>query len=155
MFEGRDPSCEIVNEANRAFVVESGPIRPIIDFPQSEQAGRRFKFPKKWYEEFNWLEYSVSKDVAFRFTCRCFGSLGKRNAATVLSYPSIVTLLCYDSQPQSSAKFVGKDQKFQFFTKVVLPLCAKFPKKTRISNFSQKKRFYLCRATAFETFVLS
>ena len=86
MFEGRDPSFEIVNEANRAFIVESGPIRPIINFTQSEQAGRKFKFQQKWYEEFNWLEYSVSKDVAFCFTCRCFGSLGKRNVATMLSF---------------------------------------------------------------------
>ena len=83
MFEGRHPSREIVNEANRAFVVESGPVRPIIDFPQSEQAGRKFKFQKKWYEEFNWLEYSASKDVAYCFTCRCFGSLGKSNTVNV------------------------------------------------------------------------
>ena len=44
---------EIVNEANRAFVFETGPIRPLIDFPQLEQAGRKFKFKKRWYEEFN------------------------------------------------------------------------------------------------------
>ena len=53
MFEGRDPSYDIVKEANRAFVVETGLIRPLIDFPQSEQARRKFKFKKKWYEEFN------------------------------------------------------------------------------------------------------
>ena len=32
MFEGRDPSPEIVCEANRAFVVESGPIRSVIEW---------------------------------------------------------------------------------------------------------------------------
>ena len=78
MFEGRDPSFEIVNEVNRAFVFEIGPIRPLIDFPQSEQAGRKFKF-QKLYEVFNLLEYSISKDTAFCFVCRCSGSLGKRN----------------------------------------------------------------------------
>ncbi len=72
IFEGRDPSCEIVNEANRVFVVKAGPLRPIIDFPQSEQAGREFQFQKKWYEKFNWLEYSASKDVSYCFICRCF-----------------------------------------------------------------------------------
>ena len=77
MFEGRDPSSEIVCEANRAFVVESGPIRPIIDFPTSEISGRKFKFQKKWYDEHTWLEYSVSKDAAFCYSCRCFGALGK------------------------------------------------------------------------------
>ena len=79
MFEGRYPSYDIVKEANRAFVVETGLIRPLIDFPQLEQARRKFKFKKKWYEEFNWLEYSISKDAAFCFVCRCFGSLDKRN----------------------------------------------------------------------------
>ena len=63
MFEGRDPSFEIVNEVNRAFVVESGPMRPIINFPQSEQAGRKFKFQQKWYEEFNWLEYILCQKM--------------------------------------------------------------------------------------------
>ena len=77
MFEGRDPSSEIVCEANRAFVVESGPVKPILDFSTSEISGRKFKFQKKWYEEYTWLEYSVSKDAAFCFSCRCFGALGK------------------------------------------------------------------------------
>ena len=65
MFEGRGPSSEIVCEANRAFVVESGSIRPNIDFPTWEISGRKFKFQKRWYDEHAWLEYSVSKDAAF------------------------------------------------------------------------------------------
>ena len=76
MFEGRDPSSEILCEANRAFVVESGPIRPIIDFPTSEISGQKFKFQKKWYDEHTWSEYSVSKDAAFCYSCRCFGAPG-------------------------------------------------------------------------------
>ena len=78
MFHGRDPSSEIVCEANRAFVVESGPIRPIIDFPASEMSGRKFKFQKKWYDQYGTLEYSLSKDAAFCYSCRCFGALGKQ-----------------------------------------------------------------------------
>ena len=79
MFEGKDPSCEIVNEANRAFFFETGPMRPLTDFPQSEQAWRKLEFQKKWYEEFKWLEYSISKDAAFCFVFRCSDLLGKRN----------------------------------------------------------------------------
>ncbi|XP_028416040.1 zinc finger MYM-type protein 1-like [Dendronephthya gigantea] len=75
MFEGRDPSNENVCEANRAFILESGPVRPAIDFPPSPIGGRNFKFQKKWYEEYSWLEYSVAKDAAFCFSCRCFGQL--------------------------------------------------------------------------------
>jgi hypothetical protein len=93
MFEGRDPSSEIVCEANRTFVVESGPVRPISDFPQSEISGRKFKFQKKWYDEFNWLEYSMSKDAAFCFSCRCFGALGKNVLYVIFQYLYILVLI--------------------------------------------------------------
>lgn len=76
MFQNRDPAKEIVNESNRPFAVESGPVQPVLDYPKSVIGGRNFRFQQKWYEEFKWLEYSISKDVAFCFNCRCFGSLG-------------------------------------------------------------------------------
>eukprot|EP00795_Rhopilema_esculentum_P007943 gene7943-13833_t len=41
---------------------------------KTEQAGRKFKFQRKWYEEFNWLEYSISQDAAFCFVCRCLNT---------------------------------------------------------------------------------
>lgn len=76
--EVRDPSTEIINEANRALVVkELGPIRPVIEFPESTQGKRNFKFQARWYDIFSWLEYSLQKDAAFCFYCRCFGTLGK------------------------------------------------------------------------------
>ena len=56
---------EIINEANRAFVVQSGPIQPVINFKQSAIGKKLFKFQKKWYEEYKWLEYSVSKMLHF------------------------------------------------------------------------------------------
>ena len=67
---------EIINEVNRAFVVQSGPIQPVINFKQSEIGKKLVKFQKKWYEENKWLKYSVSKDAALCFYCRCFGTLG-------------------------------------------------------------------------------
>jgi hypothetical protein len=72
-----DPSLDVVNESNRAFIVNSGPIKPIIDFPKSTIGNRDCKFQSRWYDEFEWLEYSVVKDAAFCFYCRCFGTLGK------------------------------------------------------------------------------
>ena len=85
MFEGRDLSCEIVNEVNRAFVFETGPIRPLIDFLQSEQAGKKFKFQKKWYEEFNLLECSISKDTAFALFADALALLVREITSIVLS----------------------------------------------------------------------
>ena len=75
--EVHDPSLDVVNESNRAFIVNSGPIKPIIDFPKSTIGNRDYKFQSRWYDEFEWLEYSVVKDAAFCFYCRCFGTLGK------------------------------------------------------------------------------
>ena len=77
MAEGRDPSREIINEANRAQLLDLGPVQPILNFKQSEIGKKLFRFQSKWYTEFKWLEYSSSKDAAFCFYCRCFGSLGE------------------------------------------------------------------------------
>ena len=77
--EARDPATDVVNEATRAFIVSSGPIRPIIDFPKSTIGSRDYKFQSRWYDEFEWLEYSVAKDAVFCFYCRCFGTLGMYN----------------------------------------------------------------------------
>ena len=57
--EGRDLTTDVVSEANRAFIVSSGPIRPIIDFPKSTIGSRDYKFQSRWYDEFEWLEYSL------------------------------------------------------------------------------------------------
>ncbi|CAB4043130.1 Hypothetical predicted protein [Paramuricea clavata] len=74
--EARDPFTEIVNEANRALIVNNlGPIRPLIEFPVSTSGKRTFKFQSRWYDLHSWLEYSVLKDAAFCFNCRCFGTL--------------------------------------------------------------------------------
>ena len=76
--EVRDRFTEVVNEANRTLIVNDlGPIRPLIEFPVSTSRKRTFKFQSRWYDLYSWLEYSVLKDAAFCFYCRCFGTLGK------------------------------------------------------------------------------
>lgn len=73
----RDPVTEVINEANRALVINNlGAIRPVIEFPASTIGSRIFKFQSRWYNLFPWLEYSREKDAAFCFYCRCFGKLG-------------------------------------------------------------------------------
>jgi len=75
----RDPADEKVWVLNRKLFVELGPIQPRdIAFP--ETGLRKLKFQKGWYDREDcskFLEYSVSKDAALCFFCRCFGSLGK------------------------------------------------------------------------------
>ncbi len=75
--DSHDPSVEVVNESTRQYVINAGPIKPIIDFLRSSIGQREFWFQSRWFDEYLWLEYSVKKDAAFCFYCRCFGSLGK------------------------------------------------------------------------------
>ena len=72
----RDPALEIVTNVNRKEVIDNGPIRPILEFKTSLIGNRLFKFNPAWYNAHDWLEYSASKDAAFCFTCRCFGTPG-------------------------------------------------------------------------------
>ena len=72
-----DPALEIVNNVNRNEYFLAGSIRPEGGFKTSLIGQRIFKFLSAWYTTYDWLEYSVSRDAAFCFTCRSFGTLGK------------------------------------------------------------------------------
>lgn len=48
----------------------SGPIQPVFEFPTTNQR----KFCSNWYNQFKWLEYSVTKDAAFCYYCRIHGT---------------------------------------------------------------------------------
>ena len=48
------------------------PSRPVVDFPPTVFSGKKRSFNPKWYEEFEWLEYSISRDAAFCYPCRVF-----------------------------------------------------------------------------------
>ena len=63
----RDPAFEKVNDDNRAFLIQCGPIRPSIDSPQTDQGRKKYRFSKNWYNEYDWIEYSLSKMLPFAF----------------------------------------------------------------------------------------
>ena len=42
----RDPAFEKVNDDYRAFLIQCGPIRPSIDFPQTDQGRKSTDFLK-------------------------------------------------------------------------------------------------------------
>ncbi|TKS92313.1 Zinc finger MYM-type protein 1 [Collichthys lucidus] len=54
------------------------PVQPILKmFPKTEQGNRKRGFNVAWYkeslyEDFKWLEYSISKDSVFCYACRHF-----------------------------------------------------------------------------------
>ncbi|CAH9126501.1 unnamed protein product [Cuscuta epithymum] len=62
----------IRDEMRRRYLTK-GPCQPRgMKFPQTEFSGHNRSFQKHWFEEFNWLEYSVVKDAAFCHLCYLF-----------------------------------------------------------------------------------
>ena len=77
--QGRDPASESVSEINRRLILEAGPIQPVLEYPSTYSGNKYLKFQAAWYSQFPWLEYSRTKDAAFCYHCRCFGSSGEYN----------------------------------------------------------------------------
>ncbi|XP_034203535.1 zinc finger MYM-type protein 1-like [Prunus dulcis] len=64
----------IRDEVRRAYL-QKGPCQPRgHSFPQSNISGLNRRFIPQWFDEFDWLEYSVSKDAAFCLYCYLFKS---------------------------------------------------------------------------------
>ncbi|KAA0706071.1 hypothetical protein E1301_Tti016829 [Triplophysa tibetana] len=54
--------------------VETGPARAKLkEYPLTTFGLQRRSFQQKWFETFDWLEYSASRNAAFCFACRLFG----------------------------------------------------------------------------------
>ena len=67
-------SCSIaINDI--ALSVTSPPVRPIhITFPVTYFSGKARSFNPNWFHQYNWLEYSITKDAAFCYPCWLFGT---------------------------------------------------------------------------------
>lgn len=60
----------IRDKVRRAYIVK-GPYQPTnYTFPKKKQTGRSFQ--KNWFKQYDWLEYSVSKDEAYCLWCYLF-----------------------------------------------------------------------------------
>ncbi|XP_016437951.2 uncharacterized protein LOC107763954 [Nicotiana tabacum] len=60
------------DEIRRAYI-QGGPCQPRYhDFPQSDFFGFKRRFNPIWFDDFNWLEYSVSTDAAYCLPCYLF-----------------------------------------------------------------------------------
>ena len=68
--EGFHPNIKF--EVRRAYLLR-GPTQPIgHNFPR-KRVGKDWRlFQPKWFKDYDWLEYSVSKDAAFCFYCFLF-----------------------------------------------------------------------------------
>ncbi|XP_021812318.1 zinc finger MYM-type protein 1-like [Prunus avium] len=60
------------DEIRRAYL-QKGPCQPKGHrFSQSNQSGINRRFIAQWFDEFDWLEYSITKDAAFCLHCYLF-----------------------------------------------------------------------------------
>ncbi|KAL8171907.1 hypothetical protein V2J09_023711 [Rumex salicifolius] len=62
-----------------------GPCQPLLaNFPRNDFGNKSRCFQAEWFNKWEWLEYSVSKDAAFCFWCYLFkGDTGKRFGSDV------------------------------------------------------------------------
>ncbi|PVH64117.1 hypothetical protein PAHAL_2G193300 [Panicum hallii] len=69
---------EIRDQVKRAYALR-GPTQQSVGFtfPRTWQSGEWRSFQRHWFDTYDWLEYSESKDVAFCFYCYLFFESGK------------------------------------------------------------------------------
>lgn len=52
---------------------QEGPVQPVsYSFPSTVIGTKGRCFNSKWYEQYEWIEYSIAKDAVFCFPCRFF-----------------------------------------------------------------------------------
>ncbi|BBG99398.1 Putative disease resistance TIR-NBS-LRR class protein, partial [Prunus dulcis] len=73
-FQLQDYSPNIRDEIRRAYL-QKGPCQPrSYKFPQTNQSGINRRFIAHWFDDHDWLEYSIAKDAAFCLHCYLFKS---------------------------------------------------------------------------------
>ena len=68
---------------------QENPAQPVnVTFPTTSIGNRGRSFNPRWYEKYQWLEYSVSKDAIFCYPCRFFalGSGRAEDTFTTIGY---------------------------------------------------------------------
>jgi hypothetical protein len=83
---------EIRDQVKRAYAL-SGPTQPHeFSFPRKCMGGEWRSFQKTWFDEFDWLEYSESKDAAYCLYCYLFFNSAKSEkfGSTVFAHQGYV-----------------------------------------------------------------
>ena len=62
------PPCDIAQNKGESPRQPTG-----IRFPSRAYGSTNRSFQAQWYQEYEWLEYSIERDAAFCFPCRFFG----------------------------------------------------------------------------------
>ena len=71
-------SSNLIDESTNETVdiassLQKSPIQPVnYPFPSTVIGDKEHCFNPKWYEQYEWLEYSIAKDAVFCYPCRFF-----------------------------------------------------------------------------------
>lgn len=73
----------VIRDQVRREYLTRGPCQPIAhNYPQKVFSNVKRSFRPAWFKNFEWLEYSISKDAAFCFCCYLFGNSNRVDAFT-------------------------------------------------------------------------
>jgi hypothetical protein len=68
---------QIRDQVRRSYILK-GSAHPIVNFPQKQSGDCRRVVQQSWYNRYNWIEYSVSKDATFCFYYLFFKELVRK-----------------------------------------------------------------------------
>ena len=123
-------------------------MQPLVDFPLKTLQGVNCRFNEKWYEEFPWLEYSVSKDTAHCFCCRHFGGELSRSDTKFISVGFDNWRKGKDKLKKHSRSAIHKDttiswQQFKRIAKEGATVAVKVSDKSRSERQIADNRYYI------------
>ncbi|CAI6377654.1 unnamed protein product [Macrosiphum euphorbiae] len=77
-----------LSDCNNTFTLDlgdlnSGPMRPILKaYPKTQFGLQKRAFSSAYYQNHDWLEYSLEKDAIFCYACRLFSNSSGHNEET-------------------------------------------------------------------------
>ncbi|XP_074266378.1 uncharacterized protein LOC141589643 [Silene latifolia] len=76
----QDEGADIGNEQDERAYVAYGPNQPYLaEYPSTKDGNQGRKFCRRWFKEWNWLEYSLKEDKAYCFPCFLFDNYPSRH----------------------------------------------------------------------------
>lgn len=64
-----------ISQVERKNRIIRGPFQPKLnEYPLTKFGDKTRSFNSSWYDQFKWLEYSLTADRVFCFTCRLFNN---------------------------------------------------------------------------------
>ncbi|XP_076938260.1 uncharacterized protein LOC143606347 [Bidens hawaiensis] len=94
-----------IDDVRKAYLVKKAFQPPGHNFKWSNYSSGRRRFNVKWFDKYDWLEYSTKQEKAYRLCCYLFnGSVGNQGGREVFVSGSF----CNWSKPGALKEHVGE-----------------------------------------------